>query len=93
MHESRTPPASTRSLCIGRSRTFTPRPRGMFQMAEQGKREYRVKEHNEGYVVQSRTLGSHQWIDGPVFLSEEKAQEAMRRLADASQSEPRRDLR
>jgi hypothetical protein len=50
-------------------------------MADQPKREYRVAEHQEGYVVQSRDVGSHRWTDGPIFLSEEKAQEAMQRLA------------
>ena len=48
-------------------------------------REYRVREHQEGYVVQSRSAGAHRWTDGPIFLSEEKAQEAMRRLAETQQ--------
>jgi hypothetical protein len=53
-------------------------------MADRPTREYRVREHDEGYVVQSRAVGSTHWTDGPVFLSEEKAQEALRRLADAT---------
>jgi hypothetical protein len=53
-------------------------------MVDDPKREYRVVEHQEGYVVQSRKIGSHQWTDGPIFLSEEKAGEAMHRLAALS---------
>jgi len=51
-------------------------------MVDDAKREYRVAEHQEGYVVQSRIVGSHWWRDGPIFLSEEKAVEAMHRLED-----------
>jgi single-stranded DNA-binding protein len=43
-------------------------------------REYRVAAHHEGYVVQSRTVASNGWIDGPIFLSQEKAEAAMHRL-------------
>jgi len=52
-------------------------------MTDERKREYRVRVHVEGYVVQSRIVGSLHWTDGPVFLSEEKAEEAMQRLADS----------
>jgi hypothetical protein len=48
------------------------------------KREYRVAEHQEGYMVQSRAAGSHRWNDGPIFLSDEKAVEAMHRLAGSN---------
>jgi hypothetical protein len=54
-------------------------------MVDDPKREYRVAEHQEGYVVQSRTVGSHRWIDGPIFLSEEKAEAAMNTLAALDQ--------
>ncbi len=54
-------------------------------MVDAAKREYRVAEHQAGYVVQSGIVGSHWWRDGPIFLSEEKAVEAMRRLAGPSQ--------
>ena len=54
-------------------------------MVDDAKREYRVAEHQEGYVVQSRIVGSRWWRDGPIFLSEEKAVEAMHRLAGPSQ--------
>jgi len=50
-------------------------------MEDQPKREYRVAEHQEGYVVQSRHVGLDRWTDGPIFLSAEKAEEAMQRLA------------
>jgi hypothetical protein len=30
-------------------------------MVDDAKREYRVEEHQEGYVVQSRIVGSHRW--------------------------------
>jgi hypothetical protein len=53
-------------------------------VTDQPKMEYRVRVHDEGYVVQSRAVGSQHWKDGPVFLSEEKAQEAMHRLADSA---------
>jgi hypothetical protein len=43
-------------------------------------RQYRVVKHPEGYVVQSRTVASTGWVDGPVFLSQEKAEEATHRL-------------
>jgi len=54
-------------------------------MVDDAKREYRVAEHQEGYVVQSRIVGSHWWRDGPIFLSEEKAEAAMNRLAALDQ--------
>jgi hypothetical protein len=54
-------------------------------MVDDAKREYRVAEHQEGYVVQSRIVGSYWWRDGPIFLSEEKAVEAMHRLAGPNQ--------
>jgi hypothetical protein len=53
----------------------------MPSMVDDAKREYRVEEHQEGYLVRSRIVGSHRWTDGPIFLSEEKAEEAMHRLA------------
>ena len=53
-------------------------------MTDGPKTEYRVRVRDEGYVVQSRAAGSPHWTDGPVFLSEEKAQEAMQRLADTA---------
>ena len=56
---------------------FTP----VSPMPDQPKREYRVVEQQQGYVVQSRDVGLDRWTDGPIFLSEEKAEEAMRRLA------------
>jgi hypothetical protein len=30
-------------------------------MVDDAKREYRVEEHQEGYAVQSRIVGSHRW--------------------------------
>jgi hypothetical protein len=30
-------------------------------MVDDAKREYPVAEHQEGYVVQSRIVGSHRW--------------------------------
>ena len=84
MPGSRIPLTSTRALCVGRSHEFTARVIRVFPMTDQPPKEYRVREHDEGYVVQSRAVGSTHWTDGPVFLSEEKALEAMRRLADAT---------
>jgi len=55
-------------------------------MTDGPKTEYRVRVHDEGYMVQSRAVGSPHWTDGPVFLSEEKAQEAMHRLAGSAAS-------
>jgi hypothetical protein len=50
-------------------------------MTVEPKREYRVAAHPEGYVVQNREVGSRRWTEGPIFLSREKAEDAMRRLA------------
>jgi hypothetical protein len=50
-------------------------------VTDQPKREYRVAEHREGYVVESREVGSRRWTEGPIFLSREKAEEAVHRLA------------
>jgi hypothetical protein len=53
-------------------------------MADQPKLEYRVVGRQDGYVIQRRDVGADRWTDGPIFLSEEKAEEAMRRLAGPS---------
>ena len=52
-----------------------------------GRRETRIPSRgtSEGYVVQSRIVDSHRWRNGPIVLSEEKAVEAMHRLAGPNQ--------